>query len=437
MIRKRRFPKIFIGWGLVATGSFLNFWGAGYYVYGLSALFKPISSELGLSRAATSVAASIGRFGGGFEAPVTGWLTDKFGPRRVIFFGVFFLGLGLILMNFVNSLWGFYLVWGVIVGLGWNASSGMPMNTAITNWFVKKRGLAFGIRMMLSGAFVLPLVSWIITTYGWRMACIIGGLVMWFVGLLLTKLFVRDHRPEYYGLLPDGAPVEAESKEDTGQLIDRGVEYAAEVEEIEFTFKQAVRTPTYWLLILSHIGPGATQISLLVHFIPLLTDMGISPTKAAAMIAIAGLSSPVARFLSGLLADRVGKQYLRFVMGGTYFLQAGGIALFVLNQTEAMVYPFLILNFVTMSISMIVTPLLGGRYFGRKAIGSIRGSSMAVSTPMGILAPIYLGWVYDTTGSYAAALTLIASLVACSALFMFLARPPKPPAQVTDVRKIV
>ncbi|MFC2056434.1 MFS transporter [Chloroflexota bacterium] len=436
MIRRIKFPKIFLGWGLVATGSFLSFWGVGYRYYGLSALFKPLSAELGMSRAATSVVVSIGRVGGSFEGLLTGWLADSIGPRRVIYFGVFLFGLSLILMNFINSQWGFYLVWGVMMGLGFSASSGVPMNVAITNWFVKKRGLALGMRMMISAAFALPIITWLITSYSWRTACVVGGVAMLIIGLTLTKLFVRDHRPEYYGLLPDGAPMAAESKENTSQMIERGVEYAAEVQEVEFTFRQAVRTPTYWLLILSQIGSSITLDSLVLHFIPLLTDMGMSPTKAAATVTIASLSSTVSRVVSGFLADRVGKQHIRFVLAGSFLLQAGGIGLFVLNQTIIMVYPFLILYFITMSINLIVRPLIVGRYFGRKAIGFIRGSSLVAVMPLGILAPVYLGWVYDTTGSYETALTVIVSLLAASAIFMFLARPPKPPVDNVDISEI-
>jgi len=106
-------------------------------MYGFSALFKPLALELGFSRAVTSVATGIGRFSGGFEAPVTGWLVDKFGPKYVILFGVTVFGLGLILMYFIDSLWAFYIVWGVVVSTGMNTALAFPIDKAITNWFVK------------------------------------------------------------------------------------------------------------------------------------------------------------------------------------------------------------------------------------------------------------------------------------------------------------
>ncbi len=77
------------------------------------------------------------------------------------------------------------------------------------------------------------------------------------------------------------------------------------------------------------------------------------------------------------------------------------------------------------------------RYFGRKGFASIRGTTMLVLSPFGVIAPIYAGWVYDTTGSYISAFTLFAALLALSAVIMSLIRPPKPPAQVTDVDKFL
>ncbi|MDO8637852.1 MAG: MFS transporter, partial [Dehalococcoidia bacterium] len=231
MIKKRGSPRIFFGWWTVIGGGLLSFWGTGYYFFGFAALFKPIASELGFSRAVTSVAASIGRLEGGFEAPVVGWITDKFGPRGPVFVGIFIAGLGMMLMYFVNSLWTFYVIWGVVVGAGNNIGLTTPLIKAITDWFVKKRGLALGIRMVFVGSggmLMLPLIAWLINTQGWRMTCVIGGVVMLLVGLPLAWFCFKPHRPEYYGLLPDGATAK-EAVTETSQVIDRGVAYAAEV----------------------------------------------------------------------------------------------------------------------------------------------------------------------------------------------------------------
>ncbi|MFC2072364.1 MFS transporter [Chloroflexota bacterium] len=439
MIKKRRFPKIFFGWWTVLGSGFLTMWGYGYYNYGFSAFFKPIASELGFNRAVTSVAASIGRFEGGFEAPLTGWITDKHGPRWIALFGVFIFGLGFILMNYVNSLWAFYLVWGAIIGTGVNVAFHVPMETAITNWFVKKRGLALGIKHMLTGlagVLVLPLVAWLIVTQGWRMTCLAGGLLTILVGLPLTWFLLKQHRPEYYGLLPDGATAD-EQTADASQMVDRGVEYATEVQEVEFTLRQAMRTPAYWLLIVAHTCHSLVAPTITIHLIPFLTDTGIDPLRAAGMMAIMAFTSLPARLVFAFFADRLKRRHLRFLLGGTYFLEAVGITVFLLNQSIAMMYVWFIVYGSGMGAAWSLGSPVRARYFGRKAFGSIAGFSALFMTPIGIVAPVYAGWVYDTTGNYLTVFTLFAALLAFATVLMVLAIPPKPPTQITDVRKIV
>jgi sugar phosphate permease len=417
----------------------LALWGHGYHAYGFSALFKPISSELGFSRAAASVAASIGRLEGGFESPLSGWFTDKYGPKWIVLAGVFFIGLSLILMNFINSLWTFYVIWGVMLGTGTNIALAMPLQVAIANWFVKKRGLASSIQMVfsgLSGMLVLPLIAWLIISQGWRTTCLIGGVVMLLVGLPLVWFFLKQHRPEYYGLLPDGATVEKAEAVETDQMINRGVEYAAEVEEVEFTLRQAMKTRAYWLLIAANGLHSLAMPAINIHGIPFLTDIGIDSFKAAGILAMmVGVSVPI-RLLGGFLVDRVKKQHLRFLMAGAYLIQAVGFSIFLLNQTTSMIYVWFIVYGIGMGAGVALMMPMRARYFGRKAIGSIGGISRAFMTPLGVAAPIYLGWVYDTTSSYIGAFTLVAVLLAVSAVLAATITPPKPPPQITDVRKI-
>ncbi len=438
MPKRIRFPKIFFGWWTVLTGGILTLWAAGYYSYGFSALFKPISSELGFSRAETSAPASIGRLEGGFEGPIVGWITDRFGPRWIVLFGVFIIGLGLIFMYFIHSLWPFYFIWGIMVGAGHNIATTVPVDAAISNWFVKKRGVALGIKMALaglSGGVVLPLVAWLITVQGWRMTCAIGGVVMWIVGFPLAWFFLRQHRPEYYGLLPDGATVKEEPTE-TSQMIDQGVRYAAEVKEVEYSLRQATKTATFWFMVVANATLNLGFQLMSVHCIPFLTDTGIDPLKAASMMSIyIGVSIPF-RFVGCFIVDRIKKENLRFILGGAFLLQTLGFVVFLLNQTVTMIYVWFVLYGIGMGLAFVMS-VMRARYFGRKAFGSIQGISQMFGAPIGVLAPMYAGWVYDTTGSYITAFTLVTGLLAISSVFMVFIPLPKPPAQVTDVHKIL
>ncbi|MFC2011245.1 MFS transporter [Chloroflexota bacterium] len=437
MIKSTRFSKIFFGWWTVLTSGFLMLWQGGFQAWGFSAFFKPIALELNLSRAVASTAASIGSFGGGFAGPMLGWATDRYGPRMIILSGIFLWGLGMVLMYFINSLWTFLLVWGVLLGIATRITIGLPLDTAISNWFVKKRGRAISIKWVIAGLSgpLVTIVAWLIINFGWRITCVIGGGGMWLIGLPLVWFCFKRYRPEYYGLLPDGASTEEETESD--QMIDKGVKYAAEVEEVEFTVRQAMRTPAFWLLIVSNTVHILAMPAISIHGIPFLTDMGIDTIVAAGILAMMVFVGIPFRLIGGFFNDRVSKHHLRFILAGAYFTQALGFTIFLLNQTTAMIYVWFILYGIGLGVSLVQMSPLRARYFGRKAFGSIQGISMAFATPVGMAAPIYTGWVYDITGSYTSAFTLIAVLLFGAAVIISFTAPPKPPAVITDIHNFL
>ena len=115
-------------------------------------------------------------------------------------------------------------------------------------------------------------------------------------------------------------------------------------------------------------------------------------------------------------------------------LIAIGVAVFVLNETVTTAFIFLILFYGGFTSGLPLISAMRARYFGRKAFGSIHGTSTMIMSPFGVIAPVYAGWVYDTTGSYTSAFTLFGGLLIVASVIMLFAGPPKPPAQITGVR---
>jgi sugar phosphate permease len=259
---------------------------------------------------------------------------------------------------------------------------------------------------------------------------------MWLVGLPLVWFFVKQKRPEYYGLLPDGVKV-GEGTIDERQMIEEGIKYAAEFEEVEFTIRQAIRTPAFWLLIVANSLRGLAEPTVVLHGIPLLTDIGIDPIKAAGMLAVLALASVSPRIIVGYFADRIKKSRIRFMMGTATLIQTLGITIFLLNQNITTIYIWFIVFGIGTGAGLVLWSPMLARYFGRKAFGSIGGLTSLMMMPIGIFAPIYAGWVYDTTGSYTTAFNIVAILLGISAVLMFLILPPKVPTEVTDIRRIV
>jgi sugar phosphate permease len=391
------------------------------------------------------VASSIGRFEGGLEAPLTGWITDRWGARWVVFLGVFIMSLALILMRYITSQWGYWLVWGLMLGTGSNIALSLPLDTSISNWFVKKRGLATSIKWVfsgLSGVLVMPFIAWMTKTYDWRTACTVGGIVMGVVGLPIAFFLIKPRRPEYYGLLPDGARIAEEVQANQEKMLEHGVKYAAEVQEVEFTVRQAIKTRAFWLLFLSQSIPGLVAPVMSLHCIPFLTDplpsgMGMEMIKASSIMAMMLFFSLPTRFIGGWIADRLSINYTRYIMTASLFLQGLSVLLFLLNRTETMVYVWFILAGLGQGLGFSTGPFMRARFFGRKAFGSIQGISALFMTPIGVLAPVYAGWIYDTSGSYIFAFQLLAALTGVSLVLSLFLLPPKPPEKLSDFRSIV
>ncbi len=426
-----RISKVYFGWWILVITAITSGIGMGIYQYGFSAFFKPIAFEFDLSRGVASVAAAIGALQNGTLFVLSGWLSDKFGPKWVIVFGIFLMGMGLTAMYFINSAWAFYAVWGVLVGAGHCLGFTVANDKLLTSWFVGKRGLAFGIRFGMAGivsGVILAILSWLIATSGWRDSCLILSGVI-FACLPLALYFVKPRRPEYYGLLPDGARLEGEHPE-TGktEMLRRGAEYAAGLEETEFTFREAVKTQAYWLLTAAWVTSGLVLFSFNVHCIPFLTDMGIEPVAAGGMMSVMIVFVVMSRLILPAVSDRVKKEHLKYLLAGVYVISAIGMGIFLLHRTVVSAHILLIL--MGLGVGGAFVPLdiiLRGRYFGRKAYGFIQGSSVMLSTPAAFLGPVLTGWSYDLTGSYFTAFNVLMIIMVLTGCFMCFIRIPKTP----------
>ena len=90
------------------------------------------------------------------------------------------------------------------------------------DWFDDKRGLALGIKFSLIGLLamlILPVVTWLVAHYGWRVSCLLWGMIL-LCSSPLILFFVKQNKPECYGLLPDGKPSHLGTQDDFGLVTD-------------------------------------------------------------------------------------------------------------------------------------------------------------------------------------------------------------------------
>ncbi len=427
---KKSGSRVFFGWWSVAFIGVISGLGHGFNTYGISVFFLPIAAELGLNRAFTSLAAGIGRLEGGITSPLVGWLSDKFGPKWIIIIGICIAGSGMIFMNYITEVWQYYVAWGVMIGFGLNIGLTVACDKTINDWFIRRRGLAQGIKfatISIFGIVVLQIITPLIEIQGWRFTCLVWGFVM-FASVPFAFASIKPQRPEFYNMLPDGAAVAPDTEELSG-MAAKTADYALDSEEVEYSFRQTVKTSTYWLLIISFSAHNFIGGGFNVHIFPFLTDSGIQEAVASGMMGMMIFFTVPARFFGGLVADRVPKNRVQFLLLGAFLLQVIGIGTYLIFQNLAGIYVLLACHGLS---SGAVTPLviiIVGRYFGRKSFGSILGTMIALLSPVGLLAPVYYGWIFDTTGTYNIAFITAIIFAAVASLLMFFVRTPGPPAE--------
>jgi cyanate permease len=248
-----------------------------------------------------------------------------------------------------------------------------------------------------------------------------------FASLPFAYKFVRPKRPEYYGLLPDGALPETVAVEDKvrASTLERGGSYTSSVHETEYSFKQVRKTRVFWLLTLIFCANYIISGGFNVHAIPFMTDIGFSESAAGGLMGMMIFFSVPSRFFGGLIGDRVPKNRVHFLLLGTFLLQAIGTGTYLLLGNTFSVYTLLVFHGLS---SGVVTPLILmiiGRFFGRKAFGSILGAMVAFGSSVGTLAPVYYGWIYDTTGSYNGAFITAFGLAVMSVIAMLFVKVPQ------------
>jgi MFS family permease len=426
-----RHHRIFVGWWSVLYIGILAGFGQGFNIYGISVFFLPISQELGLSRAATSWAPGIGRLEGGVSSPLVGWLSDKFGPRWIVIIGISLAATGMVLMNYITQVWHYYVAWGAMIGLGLNIGLTVAVDKFINDWFMKRRGLAQGIKFALIGVLgvaVVQSITPLVDIWGWRPTCLFWGIIM-FASLPLVYILIKPHPPDYYNLLPDGASCEVSNGGVSGDITTRGAGYATSFGETEYTFREAVKTRIFWLLMACFTVQSILASSINLHAHPFLTDFGMSEAAASGMMGMMIFFTVPSRFFSGLLADRVPKNRLQFLLSGAFLAQVVGLSTFLLFRNMFSVYMLLACHGLSTGAITPLIILILGRYFGRKAFGMILGTIVALLAPIGMLAPVYFGWIFDTTGSYNNALMTGLVLAVIATALAMLVRAPRVPVR--------
>ena len=409
--------KVFYGWWVVAGSSAVNAFGGGVYFYGFSIFFLPIKEALNLTSAATSLVFSLSRAEGAFEGPISGYLIDRFGPRRILTIGVVFVGGGYVLLSQVNSYLGFLLVYLGVISLAFNGAFSGATMASVNSWFIRRKGLAMAVSSAaygLGGAIVPPVLGLAVVHLGWRMSAALAGIFIIAVVIPAAQLLRRS--PESMGLRPDGdepGPPAAPGK----------VAEETAATEVDFTVKEAVRTPTLWILAVGNTLRNGALGALVVHFVPIMVWKGVSEPSAAFMLGAMSLMSIPTRIGMGWLSDRWSRP--RLLAAGMVLGAAGMV---VLNRSSSLwqIWAFIGMFSMVEGLGTLNWAMVG-EFYGRRHFATLRGIVNLVGSWGMVVMPFVAGIIFDRTGSYTNALWIwVVTYLMAMVLFTFIRRPRAP-----------
>ena len=230
------------------------------------------------------------------------------------------------------------------------------------------------------------------------------------IGIPLS-LVVRD-RPERYGYLPDGdmpAPSVA-----IGAIEDKGL-----------SVKKVLKTRNLWLLFLAIAFSGMAGIAVIVYLIPYITSLGISREVASLTVIALTSASIIGRLGFGWIGDIFDKRY-----GFAIAVAILAVGVFAFSQVQTIWQTVASLVIIGVGFGGVIPlrPALQMELFGRNAFGTIQGILMIGLTIGSVVAPVYVGRVFDNTGSYGSAWFVLAIITLMAIPTVLLIKPVEPDA---------
>jgi MFS family permease len=300
----------------------------------------------------------------------------------------------------------------------------MVVNVVVSQWFVRRRGRAMAFTSMGVGfaKVCMPVVAaWLLLTLGWRQTWVVFG-VLTAALLVLPALFVVRRTPEDMGLRPDGDAEPTIQDKSIPTSKKSWEEDLVKASNTVWTRAEAVRTKTFWLLVVTFGISSIGVTGLNLHVYPYVTDLGHSPVIAATVMSVIASMQMASPLVWGFLVERLDARIaamLRFVIQGI------GLALAISTSNLACLYIGFFLYGIGLGGNMVLPDFLWANYFGRRSLGRIRGMGLLISQVLAAMGPPFFGFLFDATGGYGVSFALFGGALITSAFLSLLLRPPR------------
>jgi MFS family permease len=404
--------RLYYGYWIVVAGFVTQFVAVGMANYVVGSFMIPMTEEFGWTRAEFTASRSIGQIVMACTGFFIGSYIDRFGGRPFIVSGSLLLAISIYSLGGIDTLGEWLILNGLILTMGSAMIGNLVVNVTLGKWFVERRGRVVavaGMGISLAGIVLPPVATWMVDEFGWRNSWQLLGIGAGLITLPMAILMRR--RPEDYALHPDG-------KTELELAAGHGAAAKADYDR-SMTRAQAMRTTSFYFLVLAF---GLFQISIttmLIQTIPLMTDAGYSRLVASSMISIASVPAFLSKPFWGMLIDIYSPRKLAAIGAAITGASVMVIVFSVARQMDLIVYA----GFLAMGIGwgglLPLQEVIWASFFGRRYLGSVRSTAMPFTFGMSALGPLLVAYYYDLVGDYNAALLVIAFCNIASAVMLF------------------
>ena len=376
--------------------------------YGWTLFVNPIQAKYGWERAAIQVAFTIFILTETWLVPIEGWFVDKYGPRIVVLVGGLLCGIGWVMNSVADSLTLLYIA-AAICGTGAGAVYGTCVGNAL-KWFPDRRGLAAGLTAMGFGAgsaFTVIPIQALIAGRGYEATFLYFGIGQGVIVMLLA-LFLSTPRK---GDVPVVARVSL-SRQD-------------------FTPKQMVSTPVFWLMYLMFVLMAAGGLMATAQLAPIAKDFNIAGVPVSMLgvtlpaltfaLTIDRVLNGVTRPFFGWVSDHIGRENTMFIAFG---IEAVGIYALSIYGQNPMAFVLLTgLVFFAWGEIYSLFPATCADTFGSRYATTNAGLLYTAKGTAALVVP-FTSLITTATGSWQTVFLLAAGMNALAAILaLFVLKP--------------
>jgi MFS family permease len=362
-----------------------------------------------------------------FSSPLFGTLGERWSLRWMMALGVLFGGTALLIGSSIAGLAQFYLMYALL-NFGFAASTFVPQVQILSNWFIRRRGLAMGIANSGQGfAAVLNLsVPFLLALIGWRWSYLVLAGFTVIVVFPLTAALLRD-RPQDRATVADAPFLSARERDalaDTAETHRAQGSAPAAVKP----FLQQVLSLRFFLIAVTYSAIAFIMTGTTVHIIPHATDQGFTPEASGIIFLLWGACIMAGNLLSGV-SDTLGRATTYGIGAGLGACASAILAYFTQGMHQALFYAGAALSGAGLGLTRPTASALLADHFAGPGFGKLNGSAMMVFALSGALGAYTTGLLYDVTGYYHVAFLLLAAAhLAGAAAAVPLGRlQPRPP----------